>query len=86
MPESRSKQLQPGFKLFPEKWDSESILGEAAASILLGSLTLMLICAEHIIIHYRFVFVLLLLPASFLYDLWFFIRLKYNLIYVNPES
>ena len=27
MSESRSKQLNPGFKLFPEKWDSESILG-----------------------------------------------------------
>jgi len=31
---------------------------------------------EHVIIHYRFIFVMFLLPASFVYDLWFYARSK----------
>ena len=32
--------------------------------------------AEHIIVHYRFIFVMFLLPVSFLYDIWFYTRNK----------
>merc|ERR1711953_1126749 len=31
---------------------------------------------EHIIVHYRFIFVMFLLPVSFLYDIWFYTRNK----------
>ena len=31
---------------------------------------------EHVIVHYRFIFVMFLLPVSCLYDLWFYTRSK----------
>ena len=31
---------------------------------------------EHIIVHYRFIFVMFLLPVSFIYDIWFWARNK----------
>jgi len=31
---------------------------------------------EHIIVHYRFIFVMFLLPISFLYDIWYYTRNK----------
>ena len=33
-------------------------------------------CLEHVIVHYRFIFVMFLLPVSCLYDLWFYTRSK----------
>ena len=32
--------------------------------------------SEHVIVHYRFIFVMFLLPVSCLYDLWFYTRSK----------
>lgn len=31
---------------------------------------------EHVIVHYRFIFVMFLLPVSFLYDIWYYTRNK----------
>ena len=35
-----------------------------------------MLCLEHVIVHYRFIFVMFLLPISCLYDLWFYTRSK----------
>ena len=63
----------PPFQLFPDKWDLESIVGkrevlEISVSFYFPS------TGEHIILHYRLVFVVLMLPLSLLYDLWFSLR------------
>ena len=86
MPESstRSRQQQPTFKLFPEKWDFETVLGlyEYEMMKILAKYLTNIITLDHIITHYRLLFVLLLLPISFLYDLWFDLR-QYHKQYEN---
>ena len=78
MPESstRSRHRQPNFKLLPEKWDFETVLGlyEYEMMKILPKYPTNINTLDHIITHYRLLFVLLLLPISFVYDLWFDLR------------
>ena len=64
--------MGPPFQVFPEKWDLESIVGKRG--VLAISVSLYFPPGEHIILHYRLVFVVLMLPVSLLYDLWFSLR------------
>ena len=73
MPERRARRkMGPPFQVFPEKWDLESIVGKRG--VLAISVSLYFPPGEHIILHYRLVFVVLMLPVSLLYDLWFSLR------------
>ena len=42
--------------------------------------------SEHVIIHYRFIFVMFLLPVSLVYDLYFYTRLVHYKIYYKRMS
>ena len=75
----------PAFQLFPDQWDMDSIIGKNCRESAQPIISKVKICfrseskspcLEHVIVHYRFIFVMFLLPVSFLYDIWFYTRNK----------
>ena len=72
MSETQRRSFRPIFKLFPEQWDLDSILGEAWKVIL----TILLPHVDHLVIHYPTLVIIVLLPLSVFYEVWHHLRRK----------